>query len=110
MEASQHSLLAACFTSHSINATLAIVPQRGAGLWNFKSPSLHIPSSTSWIPTTTVSKIYIIKERDSKKLEPAQMRFLTPLLGLTRLDRQGNPNIRKKLEVKSLIEGIKGVC
>jgi hypothetical protein len=29
MEASQHSLLAACFTLHSINATLAIVPQRG---------------------------------------------------------------------------------
>jgi hypothetical protein len=26
-------LLAACFTLHSINATLAIVPQRGAGLW-----------------------------------------------------------------------------
>jgi hypothetical protein len=33
MEASQHSLLAACFTLHSTNATLAIVPQRGAGLW-----------------------------------------------------------------------------
>jgi hypothetical protein len=33
MEASQHSLLAACFTLHSINATLAIVPQSGAGLW-----------------------------------------------------------------------------
>jgi hypothetical protein len=32
-EASQHSLLAACFTLHSINATLAIVPHRGAGLW-----------------------------------------------------------------------------
>jgi hypothetical protein len=33
MEASQHSLLAACFTLHSIKATLGIVPQRGAGLW-----------------------------------------------------------------------------
>jgi hypothetical protein len=33
MEASQHSLLAACFTLHGINATLAIVPQRGAGPW-----------------------------------------------------------------------------
>jgi hypothetical protein len=33
MEASQHSLLAACFALHSINATLATVPQRGAGLW-----------------------------------------------------------------------------
>jgi hypothetical protein len=33
MEASQRSMLAACFTLHSINTTLAIVPQRGAGLW-----------------------------------------------------------------------------
>jgi hypothetical protein len=39
MEASQHSLLAACFTLHSINATLAIVPQGGAGLWNASSYS-----------------------------------------------------------------------
>jgi hypothetical protein len=41
MEASQHSLLAACFTLHSINATLFIVPQRGAGLWMIKSISSH---------------------------------------------------------------------
>jgi hypothetical protein len=33
MEGSQHSLLAVCFTLHSINATLAIVPQPAAGLW-----------------------------------------------------------------------------
>jgi hypothetical protein len=33
MEASQHGLLTACFTLHSINATVPIVPQRGAGLW-----------------------------------------------------------------------------
>jgi hypothetical protein len=41
MEASQHSLLAACFTLHSINATLAIVPQRGAGLWISFSAWFH---------------------------------------------------------------------
>jgi len=35
MDSSQHSLLAACFTFHSINATLAMVPQCGAGLWDF---------------------------------------------------------------------------
>jgi hypothetical protein len=42
MEASQHSLLAACFTLHSINATLAIVPQRGAGLWIIRVYVLYI--------------------------------------------------------------------
>jgi hypothetical protein len=41
MEASQHSLLAACFTLHSINAPLAIVPQRGAGLWKNPRSSSH---------------------------------------------------------------------
>jgi hypothetical protein len=35
-------LLAACFTLHSINATLAIVPQRGAGLW-------IIPQESRWL-------------------------------------------------------------
>jgi hypothetical protein len=47
MEASQHSLLAACFTLHSINATLAIVPQRGAGLWIYQLLILVDPHELS---------------------------------------------------------------
>jgi hypothetical protein len=39
-------LLAACFTLHSINATLAIVPQRGAGLWIYFNLSNNILNST----------------------------------------------------------------
>jgi hypothetical protein len=42
MEASQHSLLAAYFTLHSIDATLAVVPQRGAGLWMWLGVSFHL--------------------------------------------------------------------
>jgi hypothetical protein len=38
------------------------------------------------------SEVWIINKRDVQKLEAAQMIFLRPLLGLTRLDRQ-----RKKL-------------
>jgi hypothetical protein len=53
MEASQHSLLAACFTLHSINATLAIVPQRGAGLW------------MTWVLT----------EEDKRRIEASEMGF-----------------------------------
>jgi hypothetical protein len=45
MEASQHSLLAACFTLHSINATLAIVPQRGAGLWIKETVNILLPQN-----------------------------------------------------------------
>jgi hypothetical protein len=48
MEASQHSLLAACFTLHSIKTTLAIVPQRGAGLWIPGGKSVrHVSLTTS---------------------------------------------------------------
>jgi hypothetical protein len=54
MEASQHSLLAACFTLHSINARLAIVPQRGAGLW--KDLKLKIVGNSR--PTMLLKYVY----------------------------------------------------
>jgi hypothetical protein len=50
---------------------------------------------------------WIINNRDAKKLEAAQMKFLTPLLGLTRLDRQRNTDIRNRLKVKNRVEDIK---
>jgi hypothetical protein len=37
------------------------------------------------------------------------MRFPRPLLGLTRLDRQRNPDIRSSLKVNNLIENIKTI-
>jgi len=49
----------------------------------------------------------IINKRDAQKLEAAQMRFLRPLLGLTRLDRQRNPDICNRLKVDNLVEDIK---
>jgi hypothetical protein len=67
MEASQHSLLAACFTLHSINATLAIVPQRGAGLWITVQPisfvgSLNITCTPE--PIFLKTGIYIMPPED----------------------------------------------
>jgi hypothetical protein len=44
---------------------------------------------------------------DLQKLEAAQMRFLRPLLGLTRLDRLRNRDIRIKLKVGNIVEDIK---
>jgi hypothetical protein len=35
------------------------------------------------------------------------MRFLRPLLGLTRLDRQRNPEIRNSLKLDNIVEDIK---
>jgi hypothetical protein len=50
---------------------------------------------------------WIINKRDAQKLEAAQMRFLRPLLGLTRLDRQRNPDMRNTLKVDNIAEDIK---
>jgi hypothetical protein len=52
------------------------------------------------------SKNWIINKRDTQKLEAAQMRFLRPLLGLTRLDRQRNPENRISLKVDNIVEDI----
>jgi hypothetical protein len=42
------------------------------------------------------SEAWVINKRDAQKLEAAQMRFLRPLLGFTRLDHQRNSDIRQK--------------
>jgi hypothetical protein len=41
--------------------------------------------------------------RNAQILEAAQMRFLRPLLGFTRLDHQRNSDIRQKLEVDNIV-------
>jgi hypothetical protein len=62
MEATQHSLLAACITLHSINATLAIVPQRGMETltyWSLPCCSLVCwsGSGADWLAGRTLSDV-----------------------------------------------------
>jgi hypothetical protein len=52
------------------------------------------------------SEACVINKREAQKLEAAQMRFLRPLLGFTRLDHQRNSDIRQKLEVDNTVEDI----
>jgi hypothetical protein len=52
------------------------------------------------------SEVWIINKRNVEKLEAAQMRFLRPLLGLTRLDQQRNSDIRNRLKVDNTLEDI----
>jgi hypothetical protein len=63
-------------------ATLLRISSRNAG-WNQRI--------TSKASLCYGSENWTINMRDAQKLEAAQMRFLRPLLGLTRLDRQRNP-------------------
>jgi hypothetical protein len=52
------------------------------------------------------SEIWTVNKRDAQKLEAAQTTFLRPLLGLTRLDRQRNSDIRNRLKVDNILEDI----
>ena len=52
------------------------------------------------------SKVWILNGGAMKKLGVAQMRFLRPLLGFTRLDHQRNSDIRDKLKVNNIVEDI----
>jgi hypothetical protein len=49
------------------------------------------------------SETWTLNQRDRTRLEAAQMKFLRPMLGLTRLDHQRNEEIREKLKVKSIV-------
>jgi hypothetical protein len=47
-----------------------------------------------------------VNNRDEQRLEAAEMSFLRPLLGYTKLDHQRNINIREQLKVQSTVEVI----
>jgi hypothetical protein len=68
---------------------------------------LRLHNITSKASLCYGSETWTINNRDAQKLEAAQMRFLRPLLGLTRLDRQRNPEIRNNLKVDNIVEDIK---
>jgi hypothetical protein len=52
------------------------------------------------------SEIWILNRRDTGKLEAAQISFLRPLSGFTRLDHQRNANIREKRQVLNIVEEV----
>jgi hypothetical protein len=65
--------------------------------WHFgehitTNTKLRLHNITSKAVLCYDSENWIIKKREAQKLQAAQMRFLRPLLGLTRLDRQRNPD------------------
>ena len=43
------------------------------------------------------SEVWVLRKRDIQRLEAAQMKFLRHLLGITKLDKEKNTSIRKKL-------------
>jgi hypothetical protein len=44
----------------------------------------------------TRSEAWVLKKREEKRLEAAQMKFLRHLLGITKLDKEKNKSVREK--------------
>jgi hypothetical protein len=77
--------------------------QRHLGKHMTIDTKLRIHNITSKAALCYGSEAWIINKRDAQKLEVAQLRFLRPLLGLTRLDRQRISDIRNRLKVDNIL-------
>jgi hypothetical protein len=93
MEASQHSLLAACFTLHSINATIAIVPQRGAGLW------MDVPNDCRSLGKFLLEQRWLLTLIDRRECEIQ----CTLIAGLASLHAKNVKRLQENYDVTSII-------
>ena len=50
---------------------------------------------------------WVLKKREEQRLEAAQMKCLTDLLGITKLDKEKNQCIRQKTEAQNIVKEIK---
>ena len=53
------------------------------------------------------SEAWVLKKREEKRLEAAQMKFLRHLLGITKLDKEKNQCIRGKTGAQNIAKEIK---
>jgi len=53
------------------------------------------------------SEAWILKKREEQRLEAAQMKFLSHLLGITKLDKEKNQCIREKTGAENIVKEIK---
>jgi hypothetical protein len=72
-----------------------------------KETELRIHNITAKAALKFGSEAWVLKKRDEQRLEAAQMKFLRHLLGITKLDREGNQSMREKLGVENIVLGNK---
>ena len=53
------------------------------------------------------SEVWVLKKREEKCLEAAEMKFLRHLLGITKLDTEKNQCIREKTGAQNIVNEIK---
>jgi hypothetical protein len=80
--------------------------KRNFGKQMSNQTKLRIHNITAKTALKYGSETWMLNKRDKQRLEAAQMRFLRPLLGYTKLDRQRNVDVRERLRVQSMVEEI----
>jgi hypothetical protein len=72
-----------------------------------KETKLRIHNITAKTALKFGSEAWMLKKRDARRLEAAQMKFLRHLLGITELDRERNQSVREKPGVPNIVLEIK---
>ena len=80
-------------------------------LLKLKLIKLHITYYTLHITAKAAlkfgSEVWVLKKREEQRLEAAQMKFLSHLLGITKLDKEKNQCIREKTGAQNVVKEIK---
>ena len=50
------------------------------------------------------SEAWVLKKREERRLEAAQMKFLRHLLGITKLDKEKNQCVREKTGAQNIVK------
>ena len=72
-----------------------------------KETNLRIHNITAKAALKFGSEAWVLKKREEKRLEAAQMKFLRHLLGITKLDKEKDQCIREKTGARNIVEEIK---
>ena len=72
-----------------------------------KETKLRIHNITAKAALKFGSEAWVLKKREEKHLEAAQMKFLRHLLGITKLDKEKNQCIRQKAGAQNIVMEIK---
>ena len=72
-----------------------------------KETKLRIHNITAKAALKFGSEVWVLKKREEQRLEAAQMKFLRPLLGITKLYEEKDQCIRQKTGAQDIVKDIK---
>ena len=72
-----------------------------------KETKLRIHNITAKVALKLGSEALVLKKREEKRLEAAQMKILRHILGITKLDKEKNQYVREKTGAENIVKEIK---